>query len=321
MDIDNDALFIEPDRLVPPYSWAGHVPFAAWLIAHVKPGIVVELGTHTGNSYNAACQAIKENHLPTLAFAVDTWQGDEHAGFYSNAVFQELTQYHEPRYGAFSTLLRMRFDEALGHFADGSVDLLHIDGLHTYEAVKHDFETWLPKLSERAIVLLHDTQVFAEGFGVHPLWLELTARYPGFEFKNSHGLGVLLVGARRDPFLQALAAGGGEWRYAENLFRLLGRRLEMKEGEPQRIPQAALLTEDAESLRRIIADREEWIACLQKDIADRDAQILDDMAVIGALRQALASIRDEFTQSRSWRLTRLVRVLGHLLGGLRPASP
>jgi len=110
-------------------------------------------------------------------YAVDTWRGDEHAGFYTDDIFNEFSSYHDTRYRSFSRLLRSTFDEALQYFKDGSVDLLHIDGLHTYEAVKHDFDTWLPKLSDRAVVLMHDHHVRENHFGVWKLWAELSKRY------------------------------------------------------------------------------------------------------------------------------------------------
>ena len=72
----------------------------------------------------------------------------QHVGFYGEEVYETLQRYHDKRYGAFSRLVRSTFDEAVGYFTDGSIDLLHIDGVHTYESVQHDFETWLPKLSE-----------------------------------------------------------------------------------------------------------------------------------------------------------------------------
>ena len=141
------AALMEPHHLTHPAPWAGHIPFAAWLIAVAQPRTLVELGAYSGISYLAFCQAITEQGLAASTYAVDTWQGDAHAGAYGEHIYASLRRAHDPYYERFSTLMRMTFDEALGSFADGSIDLLHIDGLHTYEAVRHDFETWLPKLS------------------------------------------------------------------------------------------------------------------------------------------------------------------------------
>ena len=125
---------------------------------------------------------------------MDTWQGDAHAGAYEDDVFMALKKHHDGAYSAFSRLLRMTFDEALAQFDDGSVDLLHIDGLHTYEAVQHDFESWLPKLAPDAIVLFHDTAVHGHEFGVHAFWAELQQRWPHtISFPHSNGLGVLFL--------------------------------------------------------------------------------------------------------------------------------
>lgn len=187
------AMFIRPERLVDS-AWIGHAPFAAWLTAVAQPRRFVELGTHRGMSYSAFCQAVLEEGLATQCHAVDTWRGDEHSGVYGEDVFQEFFRFNARRFAGFSQLMRSEFDEAALCFGDGSIDLLHIDGLHTYEAVRHDFETWLPKLSDRAIVLFHDTVVRERGFGVWRYWGEISSHYPHFEFEHSSGLGVLQVG-------------------------------------------------------------------------------------------------------------------------------
>ena len=132
-------------RCVNESAWTQHAPFAFWLIDKHRPRILAELGTHWGYSYFAFCQAVSRLGTDTKCFAVDTWLGDEHAGFYDEAVYDVVSEHEASNYASFSTLIRSTFDAAADRFQAGSVDLLHIDGRHYYEDVHHDFTTWRPE--------------------------------------------------------------------------------------------------------------------------------------------------------------------------------
>jgi GT2 family glycosyltransferase/glycosyltransferase involved in cell wall biosynthesis len=177
-------------------GWLDHAPFAYWIIGVLKPRRLVELGVHGGYSYFCFCQAVRSLGLDTRCFGIDTWRGDEHAGFYGESVFQNVKDRNNRYYAAFSELVRSSFDEALPHFEDASVDLLHIDGRHFFEDVKHDFESWKCKLSSGAVVLFHDTNARERAFGAFQLWAELKDSYPSFEFLHGYGLGVLGYGSQ-----------------------------------------------------------------------------------------------------------------------------
>lgn len=223
---DFPATFQQPDRLVQPGAWVQHIPFAMYLVSALKPGVIVELGTHTGNSYCAFCQTVKSQGIDCRCYAVDTWQGDPHAGFYGDDIYNDLRSYHDPLYSPFSQMIRSTFDEAVAGFTDHSIDLLHIDGLHTYEAVRHDFLTWLPKVRNGGIVLFHDTYERQSDFGVWKLWEELMPKYPSFEFLHGHGLGVLAVGTPYPAALKVFFEQPDEALRIREFFSLYGARLD-----------------------------------------------------------------------------------------------
>lgn len=209
-------------------AWAGHIPFAMFLIDALRPRVFVELGAFRGSSFCAFCQAVKSVKAKTKCYAVDTWQGDAHAGKLEEGVLTKLREHHDPLYADFSGLVESTFDDALGNFADGSIDLLHIDGFHTYEVVRRDFFTWQPKMSSRGIVLFHDTTVRERDFGVWKFWDEVKQNHLHFEFLHSHGLGVLCVGEDLPEGLQFLfAANEYQTRVIRNFFNALGERIEL----------------------------------------------------------------------------------------------
>lgn len=230
------AAFAAPDWLAPS-AWIEHVPFAFWVAETLRPEIFVELGTHHGTSYFAFCQELRRQGRPVRAHAVDTWKGDEHAGFYGEEIWVAVNRHNRAAFADFSTLHRETFATALGRFTDGSVDLLHIDGLHSFEAVSADFDSWLPKMSPRGVVVLHDSQVRERGFGVYRLVADLRSRFPLFEFAHGYGLAVVGTGRDLSPALRALLAAEADptaKAAIEALFARLGRAclLELERRHP-----------------------------------------------------------------------------------------
>ena len=177
-------------------AWIGHIDFAYDLVVNTKPRIITELGTHRGHSLFSFAQAVSDKKLKTKLYGIDSWEGDVQAGFYGDKILQQIKNVKNTYYkGLNINLIQKYFRDAVSDFEDNSIDILHIDGLHTYEAVKQDYNDWLPKVKKDGIILLHDIAEKKGDFGVYKLWDEIKEKDSGYlEFTHSHGLGVIFLG-------------------------------------------------------------------------------------------------------------------------------
>ena len=270
-------------------AWLEHGPFAFWLIDAIRPKTFVELGSHNGFSYFCVCQAVRRLGLGTACYAVDSWQGDEHAGFYGEDVFAAVSAVHEQQYSDISTLLRCYFSEALPYFPDGSIDLLHIDGRHGYQDVLEDFTSWRAKLSPRGVVLFHDTNVRERDFGVWRLWAELREQAPSFEFLHGHGLGVLAPGSEIPEGLKPLVFASETERAAiQSSYARLGRGLFVQRESDRAKSDIGYLRQDVLDARREARELAEDRAQKQAALAERDQALADAARERSDLHNALA---------------------------------
>jgi hypothetical protein len=266
--------FDRPRRASP---WAGHRNFAWDLIGYLAPRRIVELGTHYGCSFWAFCQAVADHGLSTEVIAVDTWEGDPHAGRYEG-VYELVVDWlgeHFPHVDA--RLIRSQFDDAVRDIELGSVDLLHIDGFHSYEAASHDHQTWESRLSPTATVLFHDVDP-ASGYGSAEYWRELCARDGGWTFLHNFGLGVLT----RHPELASLMSS--------DTFATIAQVY------PARA-RGDLTSMQVEDLTALVEAKQAIIDQQDQLIHDRDEAIASQAALVEA-KQAIIDHQDELIRDR-----------------------
>ncbi|GIK84405.1 MAG: hypothetical protein BroJett025_10270 [Patescibacteria group bacterium] len=173
-------------------GWYGLRKFGYDVVNYLEPKIIVELGTHKGTSFLSFCNSVRNNTLSTKLYAIDTWQGDSQTGLYVSEVLEKLKKIIKKHYSTQNIkLVKKSFNTAVTQFKNKKIDLLHIDGLHTYNAVKNDYNLWNKLTSENGLIIFHDIHCKNPGFGVHIFWSEIKKENYTLELKHSNGLGIL----------------------------------------------------------------------------------------------------------------------------------
>jgi len=160
-------------------AWKGHRSFAEWLIEKKQPKVIVELGVDYG--YSLFCFA---NLNIGTVYGIDTFQGDMHTGKHDDAE-KLVNEIIEKNNYTNIKIIKDTFDSVYDSW-NTPIDVLHIDGLHTYHDTLNDYNKWSKFLSSDGIILMHDVVSFE---GVRVVY-NLSKLYKTY-FEHSSGLGVL----------------------------------------------------------------------------------------------------------------------------------
>jgi len=176
---------------VPPRIMNGtlgvHACFEYDLIEATKPGLVVDLGAGNAQSFATFCQSMKDHDIDGLAYAIDSWECDEQREADEQPTLSSINNFIHAHF-RFGYLLPLTPDQALAHFADGSIDLLRIDVHRVERPLDELLEAWVPKLEPGGFLL-------SEGLMDHPRALAAFRGHAKTGFVFPTGLGVYRRGS------------------------------------------------------------------------------------------------------------------------------
>jgi predicted O-methyltransferase YrrM len=132
-----------------PQGWFYPAEIEAYraLATPIKNGLIVEVGVFLGRSICAIAPICKANN--TRLVGIDPWFGNDqqHA-----QCLQNLARFH----GENVEIWRRPSLEAVGQFADDSLDLAFVDGDHSFDAVMADLRAWSAKVKPGGVIAGHD---------------------------------------------------------------------------------------------------------------------------------------------------------------------
>ena len=141
-------------------GWFFHPGLYSRMVENCRPGgKLVEIGVWKGKSLSYLCSEAYRKSPDIRVFGVDTWEGSvEHQNDPSvtgGTLYDEFSRNIAP-VSQNLTVARMPSLQAVGSFADSSLDGVFIDASHEYDDVRADILAWKPKVRPGGILAGHD---------------------------------------------------------------------------------------------------------------------------------------------------------------------
>jgi predicted O-methyltransferase YrrM len=136
-------------------AWVGHEKFAEWLVNRIQPEVTVDLGVDYGFSLFALA-------LPKIGtvYGIDSFEADVHAGHHEDN-YDVVMNFKEKHNFTNVEVVKGWFSEVAKTW-DKPIDILHIDGLHTYAAITEDWTNWSKFVKPTGVIIMHDVISFPE---------------------------------------------------------------------------------------------------------------------------------------------------------------
>lgn len=161
--------------------------------------VVVEIGTEYGATFYCWSQIADKNAL-LVSIDWNVKPRSENWADRHNPQLKELKEMCQP--GQTIELIKGKsqwsesYDKLLEILDGLKIDLLHIDGDHSYEGCKKDFEMYSPLVAEGGLIIFHDIKTYYKHFGAHQFWKELKGNKKEIYYAPlaHRGIGIYIKG-------------------------------------------------------------------------------------------------------------------------------
>jgi len=192
-----DFLFSKKADLIQPWQFKEELVQLAEEIEKLKPAVIVEIGTANGGTLFMSTRLAEDD---ALIVSIDLPGGDFGGGY---------PEWKVPIYKSFARnnqrieLIRGNshaeetFSKLKEVLKGREIDYLFIDGDHTYEGAKMDFEKYSTLVRKGGKIGFHDIVVHkGSQCDVYKLWNEVKEQYEHREFvndweQNCFGIGII----------------------------------------------------------------------------------------------------------------------------------